>query len=266
MNAFKEWLSDYLRYFILALAVLLAAGAIVLGVKLYQQSSSAQQAQAQGDPNNIVIVGESESESKEDDTPDAGTEGETKADTKKETEKKSDTEKKSEKETKEETKNETQKETKKETEQETQTETLRGVNAKPETAGNTETKQPETKQAETAPAETKPTEKQAQTENTRKEPPVIIPIQTEAAQTEPPQTEPPQTEPPQTEPPETDPPKPVYMTLNGACNFRSYPDYGDNIITYYSEGTVVEFLEDVGGWYKVQIDGMVGYMGARFFN
>ena len=26
----------------------------------------------------------------------------------------------------------------------------------------------------------------------------------------------------------------------------------------------MEFLEDVGGWYKVQIDGMVGYMGARF--
>ena len=53
--------------------------------------------------------------------------------------------------------------------------------------------------------------------------------------------------------------------MKGACYIRSYPDYGDNIIGEYPAGTVVEFLEDVGGWYKVQIDGMVGYMGARFF-
>lgn len=250
MNSFKEWLSDYLRYFILALAVLLAAGAIVLGVKLYQQTKSAQETQAQADPNNIVIVGESETEDKETEMPEKGTENETKEETKKETEK--------------------------DTEKETQTETSRGVNAKPETVGDAETKQPETKKQENVPAGTKQsekpavpeetskqnnTEKQIQPETARKEPPVIIPIQTEARQTETPQTDP-----PQTEPPETDPPEPVYMTLNGACNFRSYPDYGDNIITYYSEGTVVEFLEDVGGWYKVQIDGMVGYMGAKFLN
>ena len=42
--------------------------------------------------------------------------------------------------------------------------------------------------------------------------------------------------------------------MKGACYIRSYPDYGDNIIGEYPAGTVVEFfLEDVGGWYKVQI-------------
>lgn len=65
---------------------------------------------------------------------------------------------------------------------------------------------------------------------------------------------------------ETDPPKPVYLTLNGACYMRSYPDYGDNIIGQYDAGTTVQFLADVGGWYEVSVDGQVGYMGARFFN
>ena len=87
----------------------------------------------------------------------------------------------------------------------------------------------------------------------------------ETKQTEAPVTEAPETDPPQTDPPETDPPEPVYLTMTGACYIRSYADYGDNIIGEYPAGTVVEFLEDVGGWYKVQIDGMVGYMGARFF-
>ena len=27
----------------------------------------------------------------------------------------------------------------------------------------------------------------------------------------------------------------------------------------------VKFLEDLGGWYKVQIDGVTGYMGSQFF-
>ena len=58
---------------------------------------------------------------------------------------------------------------------------------------------------------------------------------------------------------------PVYKTMTGTCYMRSEPDYGDNIIGEYSAGTTVEFLEDVGGWYKVRVDGMTGYMGARFF-
>lgn len=100
------------------------------------------------------------------------------------------------------------------------------------------------------------------------EDPETEPQETEAPQTETeaPETEAPETEPPQTEPVETEPPKPVYLTINSACYMRSYPDYGDNIIGEYSAGTTVQFLEDVGGWYKVSINGAVGYMGARFFN
>ena len=58
---------------------------------------------------------------------------------------------------------------------------------------------------------------------------------------------------------------PVYLTMTGTCYIRSEADYGDNIIGEYGAGTTVEFLGDVGGWYKVRVDGMTGYMGARFF-
>lgn len=75
-----------------------------------------------------------------------------------------------------------------------------------------------------------------------------------------------QTEAPQPETVQTEPPEPVYLTLNGACYMRSYPDYGDNIIGQYDAGTTVQFLADVGGWYEVSVNGQVGYMGARFFN
>ena len=51
MNAFKEWLSDYLRYFVLLLAVLLALGAIFLGVKLYQSTQT-----VEGDPDSVTII------------------------------------------------------------------------------------------------------------------------------------------------------------------------------------------------------------------
>ena len=63
MNSFKEWLSDYLRYFILALVFLLAILAIVLGVRLYQKSHAFQE--AQGDPDSIQILTERISEETE---------------------------------------------------------------------------------------------------------------------------------------------------------------------------------------------------------
>ena len=31
------------------------------------------------------------------------------------------------------------------------------------------------------------------------------------------------------------------------------------------EQHAIDFTEDVGGWYKVSVDGMTGYMGAQFF-
>ena len=202
MNSFKEWLSDYLRYFILALVFLLAILAIVLGVRLYQKSHAFQE--AQGDPDSIQILTERISE-----------ETETEAEQ---------TDKQKEKVSEKETEKETAKET----------ETIAEMTKAPETQKTSETtKTPKTQKT----------------------------IETRKAE----ETEIPETKAPETDPPQTEPPQPVYLTMTGTCYFRSYADYGDNIIGEYPAGTVVEFLEDVGGWYKVQVDGMVGYMGARFF-
>ncbi|MCD7745634.1 MAG: SH3 domain-containing protein [Lachnospiraceae bacterium] len=61
----------------------------------------------------------------------------------------------------------------------------------------------------------------------------------------------------------------VYSTLNADCNFRSEAGYedengNDTTIGVYSAGTVVEVLETPGGWTKVKIDGVIGYVGAQF--
>lgn len=61
----------------------------------------------------------------------------------------------------------------------------------------------------------------------------------------------------------------VYSTLNAACNFRSEAGYeddegNDTTIGIYQAGTQIEVLEVVGGWTKVKIDGVVGYVGAQF--
>ena len=214
MNLFKEWLSDYLRYFVLALVFLLAILAIVLGVRLYQKSHAFQE--TQGDPDSIQILTERISE-----------ETETEAEQ---------TDKQKEKVSEKETEKETAKET----------ETIAEMTKAPETQKTSETeKAPETQK-------TSETTKTPETQKT---------IETRKAE----ETEIPETKAPETDPPQTEPPQPVYLTMTGTCYFRSYADYGDNIIGEYPAGTVVEFLEDVGGWYKVQVDGMVGYMGARFF-
>lgn len=108
---------------------------------------------------------------------------------------------------------------------------------------------------------------------TEKESEKVTEAQTEKeteAQTEP-ETEPEtdvqteiQTEPPTEPVPETEP-QPVYLTMQGSCYLRAEPSMEAEIIGEYWTGTTVEFLEDAGGWYKVRVDGMTGYMGARFF-
>ncbi len=230
MNSFKEWLSDYLRYFMLGLIFLLAILAIVLGVRLYQKSQAFREAHS--DPDSIQIITERLSE---------------------ETESEAEQTETKESETERQTERVTEKVTEKETEPKAQeTISITETTKIPETQKTTETtKLPETqKTTET----TKLPETQKTTETTK------LP---ETQKT----TEPkiPETKAPETDPPQTEPPQPVYLTMTGTCYFRSYADYGDNIIGEYPAGTVVEFLEDVGGWYKVQVDGMVGYMGARFF-
>ncbi|MCD8021634.1 MAG: hypothetical protein LUF30_01140 [Lachnospiraceae bacterium] len=63
----------------------------------------------------------------------------------------------------------------------------------------------------------------------------------------------------------------IYTTLLQSCNFRSEASYtdddgNDTTICSYEAGTTVEYLETVGGWVKVRIDGVVGYIGARFID
>ena len=239
MNGFKEWLSDYLRYIILALAALLAAGAVFLGVRLYQEMQSSQQAQpAPEDGSGVVIIdGETESES--------------------ETEPVSETEAASEQETSAQPEKATEAET--DTEPETQTES--GTDRTDSTA---ETGSQETaSQGMVMIGNTDGTGEQTSGEPAEET--MVVVGETSGTPAGASQTEA-QVQETETDPPETDPPEPVYMTMTGACYIRSYPDYGDNIIGEYPAGTVVEFLEDVGGWYHVQVDGLDGYMGARFFS
>ena len=59
MKQFKEWLSDYLRYFLLLLAAILAFFLILAGVKIYQNSKKPDAANA------IQIITETETETTE---------------------------------------------------------------------------------------------------------------------------------------------------------------------------------------------------------
>ena len=205
MKQFKEWLSDYLRYFLLLLAAILAFFLILAGVKIYQNSKKPDAANA------IQIITETETE--------------TTAKKQTETEMTSETESESESETETEQKTETAADT-----AETKAETA--VQAQSSAQTDAATAQTETAAAATE----KPTETQPPTEKATETQPA-----TETEYT------------------------PIYKTLKGSCYIRSGPSMDAEIIGEYMYGTTVEFLEDVGGWYKVRIDGMVGYMGARFF-
>ncbi len=146
-------------------------------------------------------------------------------------------------------------ETSKETESETQQETKTEKNTEKETESETEQPTPDSRQT----SETKP----AETEEVQTQAPVTEAPQTEVTQTEAPQTEAPQTDPPQTE--AYIPPEPVYITTNGAVYIREAPSYEGEILGVLEAGQTVEFLEDAQGWYKVNADGLIGYVGARFF-
>ncbi len=206
MKGFKEWLSDYLRYFLLILAAALLFGIIYIGIKVYQNYDSPTSGE------NIEIlteahrVTEKEAESGSEKEPETLTETETSAGDVSE----------------------------KESETASGAESAEDDKASGEGTG-AQTEQPQASaQAETQPQTSVQTETQPQT----------------SAQTE---TE------PQTEP------EPVYRTMTGACNFRSGPGYEYEVMAEYPAGTVVEFLGIVEGWCEVRIDGVIGYMGQRFF-
>lgn len=209
MKQFKEWLSDYLRYFLLLLAAILAFFLILAGVKIYQNSKKPDAANA------IQIITETETETT------------------------------AKKQTETEMTSETESETESESESESETE------QKTETAADTA----ETK-AETA----------VQAQSSAQTDAAAAQTETAAAATEKPtETQPPTEKATETQPATETEYTPIYKTLKGSCYIRSGPSMDAEIIGEYMYGTTVEFLEDVGGWYKVRIDGMVGYMGARFF-
>ena len=215
MKQFKEWLSDYLRYFLLLLAAILAFFLILAGVRIYQNSKKPDAANA------IQIITETETETTE----------------KKQTETKMTSETESETEMTSETESESEAES--ETEQKTET-----AADTAETNAETAVQAQSSAQTDAAAAQT----------------------ETAAAATEKPtETQPPTEKATETQPATETEYTPIYKTLKGSCYIRSGPSMDAEIIGEYMYGTTVEFLEDVGGWYKVRIDGMVGYMGARFF-
>lgn len=205
MKQFKEWLSDYLRYFLLLLAAILAFFLILAGVKIYQNSKKPDAANA------IQIITETETETT------------------------------AKKQTETEMTSETESEPESESETEQKTETAADI---AETKAETAVQAQSSAQTDAAAAQT----------------------ETAAAATEKPtETQPPTEKATETQPATETEYTPIYKTLKGSCYIRSGPSMDAEIIGEYMYGTTVEFLEDVGGWYKVRIDGMVGYMGARFF-
>lgn len=213
MKKFKEWLSDNLRYFVLAIAVIAVILILFFGYKLL---------------GNMMTNGDGSKKQTE----------ETKPGSEKSTEDKKATEKTTESQ-KQTQKTETSKATEKTTEK---------------TTGKTSDSNGESSKASESGNETASTNAGSQA-NT----------QTEATEAAVPQTQAPETEAPaQTE--ATEAPVPQTMYMNAAAYIREAPSYEGAILDTLQAGQAVTFLEDVGGWYKVEANGYVGYVGARFFN
>ncbi len=260
MKDFKEWLSDYLRYFMLALAVILLFVLVLFGVRIYRGYSGGDAQEAAGmqtETGRADADGQTESEPRETEAGRA-TEAESQ-----------------------------------ETEAGQATEAEPGATELESKSGETaaEPERAQTDSAGSGAGETKESGTTAVQNAAEQEAAALSGIRTDgegvqgqmpaqagtnpqtgtAAQsgTNPQTGTAVQTEAkPQTETAvqtETDPPEPVYMTLKNSCYIRSGPGYEYEIIGEYMYGTTVQFLEDAGGWYKVEVDGMVGYMGARFF-
>lgn len=62
-------------------------------------------------------------------------------------------------------------------------------------------------------------------------------------------------------------PEPEYetVTLKKSANFRDAPSNNSNVIQGIKKGTEMLKLGEEGGWFHVRIDGVDGYIAARFF-
>lgn len=215
MKRFMEWLSDHLRYLMLALAALLFFILVLIGVRVWFYSGS------EGEGKDIEIISERITEADSEEVSESG-----------ETESRSESE-----ESDAQSENQSESEGSSETAADSGAEESEPNTDAPgegEMAGTDQSQAPQTDNAPMALVQLEP-ETQTETET-----------ETETqAQTQ---------------------YEPVYLTMQGACYIRSAPSYDGEILGTYEAGTVVEFLEDAGGWYKVRVDGMEGYMGARFFS
>ncbi len=281
MKAFKEWLSDNLRYLMLFFALILGVIVIVMTVRLFQASTQSSSANQQ--PRDVIIIGTEKTET----TQKAAQEAETEKKTEKQTEKKTtvSTEKESEKQSEttkanvvvvkpesktgetnaqdSQTAQSTQQETQKETQKETQAET------QPQT-------QPEPKEIDTLQTYGSSTTLYAGVEsNVRSGPGTEYSRIGGASQGE-----------ALTVTGETsgwyqvsyngqtgymaknilvESYTPDYRSILSACNLRSTPDYGDgNVIMELWAGATVEYMGVVEGWAKVSYEGTVGYIGTKF--
>lgn len=238
MGDFKEWLSDNLRYFLVGVVVILIIGGSILGLKIYSSKVN-------GNSDPAVIRKNTEAQTE------TGKETETKKQTEKETKKQ--TEKETKKQTEKETKKQTEKATEKQTESSTSSNA--GTDSKGSTADNSQNGSNSANNASQNSGGTYSNGSQSSDgtyDNAGNDATTDGSDYSNNTQ--------------DVTTPQTDASQPVYMTINSACYMRSYPDYGDNIIGQFEAGTTVEFLGDEGGWYKVSVNGQVGYMGARFFD
>ena len=278
-HPFKEWLSDNLRYLVLIVCIALGIVAIASGVRVYQsfhRQSAAKDEQSTDQTITIISQGENESgvtvsrqtvrKEPETEKETAATEKQTETETKKQTEKQTETE------TKKQTEKQTETETKKQTEKQTETET------KKQTEKQTET-QKQTEEIDTLKRYSSAATLYADEEsNIRSGPGTGYSVIGTA-----------QAGDPLTVTGETDkwylirydgqnayiaksltassytPPEPVYRTITSACNVRSDPSYGDNVIVSdLPAGTQVEYLGG-SGWCEIKLsDGTVGYVGEKF--
>ena len=238
MGDFKEWLSDNLRYFLVGVVVILIIGGSILGLKIYSSKVN-------GNSDPAVIRKNTEAQTE----------------TGKETETKKQTEKETKKQTEKETKKQTEKETKKQTEKATekQTESSTSSNAGTDSKGSTaDNSQNGSNSANNASQNSDGTYSNGSQSSDGTYDNAGNDTTTDGSDYS--------NDTQDVTTPQTDAAQPVYMTINSACYMRSYPDFGDNIIGQFEAGSTVAFLGDEGGWYKVSVNGQVGYMGARFFN
>lgn len=242
MKNFKEWLSDYLRYIMLLLAAVLIFFLVMIGVRLFQRHD-------EPDLRDVVEVypetGEQtelrqESEASSEET--MRTEAESESESAAESEPGKASEAVSEKESG--SGNEPE-----EGNADDQGSKTPGTSLIPQDgSGVTITRQSETQTVPETASTSTPTST-----------PTPVPTPT-------PTPVPTPTPTPTPEPTPTPTPEPVYMTLTGSCYLRSGPGYEYEIIGEYMYGTTVRVLDDSTGWYKVEVDGMTGYMGGRFFH